>query len=384
MPDNRMFATVLLSALLLFVGATASAQAPTPCKRPPAAARAAGSTLVLNETTKFPCEIRYVKTGVVLQQSPDGKGEDIGEEVVRLPDGRYLGSPAHNAEIYVWNRDGTFLQALGRAGRGPGEFATGPKAIRLHDSGRIYIADNSLRWSIFDASLKLVGTRPAASTGTGFINSTVVLDDATVLTSFSGGEKSFHVYDFNRSDTPVPPLVREFGPPNTSALGAMRLSYRGGKAFWAAPPTRLGAAYVLELWSTDGTLLRTVRRNVPWVPAATATTDASVVVLHEPEDGLLFVAISIRKKEFFALSRPEKFNFTPGGPADRSIDSYFEVIDVRAGVVLASRGPIPWLTDALERPIQFFHNSRQGVQRSEDENGFPRVSISEVQLVVHK
>ena len=39
----------------------------------------------------------------------------------------------------------------------------------------------------------------------------------------------------------------------------------GGDAFWAAPLEDGSEAYILEEWGIDGTLRRTLRRQVSWL-----------------------------------------------------------------------------------------------------------------------
>lgn len=392
MSSYRYVVGVFFAAAASQLGAQVKSPASTPCKRPPAVAQVTGATVVLKEAKTFPCVVHYVGTGVELRTGTDGQGEDIGYEIVRLLDGRFLGSPLGKvAEIAVWNKDGSFMRTLGNAGQGPGEFGVGQKAIRLSQQGLIYVADSNRRLSIFDTSLKLIDTRSTASTGLGFFNSTAVLDDGTMLSTADGSRKSFHIYDLNRKDKPVPPLVREFGPPNPSTMSTQRrLAYRGGKTFWAVSPSHVPPYYQIELWSTDGNLLETVRRDVPWIPPASSLTGSNdvlspdIILLHEPEDGLLFVGIMVPKKAFLGLSRPERMSSDAGSPLDKAVDFYFEVIDAKAGVVLASLGPIPSLTALKERPIGFFQNGRQGFQRSPDDNGFPKVHIVEVQLLARR
>ncbi len=77
--------------------------------------------------------------------------------------------------------DGTFVQAIGRLGGGPGEFA-GPHALAFDSAGRLFVADRSNnRIQIFDENLEFVDEWRHFSRPSGI----TILDDDTLVVSDS-------------------------------------------------------------------------------------------------------------------------------------------------------------------------------------------------------
>jgi hypothetical protein len=380
-------------SLLLIVG-TFGASAPlatrptaaAPCVRPAPRQLADGATVVLSETTRFPCTLEFVTTSVVLRAGAGSNVEEIGTSVARGPDGRFYTSMNASGRITVWNPDGSWRHNFGQVGQGPGEFARGGKAILFDKDGRLFVGDNNRRWSIFSPTYDFVTTIPAGSTGIGSFQSAVLLADGNLLTSMNARDAAYHIFDLTQPNAATPPLVRAFGPALARA-SSRRLSYSGGNTFWAAPPDGAGLGYILELWRTDGTLVRTIRRDVPWMPKGEAALSGGELpppemeIMHEDGTGLVFVAMMVPNKSLLALSPAERRNQTPGGPADKAIDIYLEVIDANAGVVLASSGPIHPSEAVKQLPRGFLPGSRQGYRREEDSDGFPIMRIVEYQLV---
>jgi hypothetical protein len=348
---------------------------------------AEGSTVVITETGRFPCTIQFVNTGTVLRADGDinsvGKVDDIGDRVARGPDGRFYTYVSASGQITVWNPDGSFRQSFGKLGQGPGEFARGPKTMLFDPTGRLYVSDNNVRWSLFTPTYEFVSTIPASSTGTGSSNSGALLADGTYL-SVRGSRAAFQIFELS---SPGPRLVRAFGPAVTSDAMSRRVSYSGGTTFWVSPPDGAGLGYVIEQWRTDGTHLRTIRREVPWMPKG---EDASaqgklpppeMEILHEDGTGLIVVSMMIPNKTLIGLSQADRRNREPGGPADKAVDIYFEVIDANAGVVLASIGPIHPSEAMKQLPSGFFRGSRIGYRSETDANGFRSMHIVEYQLL---
>jgi hypothetical protein len=257
----------------------------------------------------------------------------------------------------------------------------------LDRRGRLLIGDSTRRLAVFSSSYEFVANIPAAEMGIGSFSSAALLGDGTFLTATGGGANAFRIFDLTRTDAARQPIVRAFGSTVPGGSSSRRIAYSGGTTFWAAPPDGAGLGYVLDLWRTDGTRLRTIRRDVPWMPTGQQATSAGQLpppemeVLHEDGTGLIYVQMMIVNKNFLALTPEQRRNEALDGPVGKAIDIYMEVIDANAGVVLASTGPIPPSEAARIMPRGFLAGTRIGYQREEDQDGFPRNRFVEMELV---
>jgi hypothetical protein len=383
---SRNAVVILFGASGVIAATSIPRVASAPCVRPAARQMADGETVVLIETARFPCTLQLVNTAVSLRADSGGKVEEIGTMVFRGPDGRFYTSMNAGGQVSVWNPDGSWNRNFGRMGQGPAEFARGPKTILFDRQGRLFIGDNNRRWSIFSPTYELVATIPAGIMGVGGFASAAILDDGNLLSSVAGRAAAFQIFDLSQPNASSPPVVRAFG----HAMGrSRRLSYSGGNTFWAAAPDGAGLGYMIELWRTDGTLVRTIRRDVPWMPRSSPAMSGGQLpppemeVVHEDGTGLIFVVVMIPNKTFLDLSPADRRNQAPDGPANKAIDIHIEVVDANAGVVLASTGPIHPAEAMKQLPSGFFRGTRQGYRREEDANGFPVMRIVEYQLAAN-
>ena len=377
-----------LAILLFAVSATAAApsrrNASAPCVRPPARQMPDGATIVLSETARFPCTLQFVNTGLVLRVDPAGKVEDIGSSVSRGPDGRLYTSNGRSGQVTVWNADGSFQRNFGSPGAGPGEFGVGGKVIFFDQNGRLIIGTNN-RLLIYSTAYDFVAAVPPLGNG---IYSGALLADGNFLSARGATDAAFRIVDLNQqSNAQVPRILRSFGPARSSGYVPGKISYSGGTTFWAGPENGIGLGYVLDLWRTNGTHVRTIRRDVPWMPRGIGATTTGrlpppeMEVMHEDGTGLVFVAMMVPNSTFLTLSASDRQNPDPNGPVNNAIDIYLEVIDANAGVVLASAGPIHPSEAIKQIPTGFFAGSRQGYRREEDSNGFGLMRIVEYQLI---
>ncbi|HKS07652.1 MAG TPA: hypothetical protein VJR92_15225 [Gemmatimonadaceae bacterium] len=340
--------------------------------------------ITLTETTRFPCTLQFVNTAIALRADPGGSVEEIGSTVARGPDGRFYTSMSRAGSISVWKPDGTWLRNFGTYGQGPGELARGTHNILFDKAGRLYVGDNNRRWTIFSPTYEFVRTVPGGAMGTGALGSAALLDDGNLVSSFKAAGGAFHIYDVTQTTATVPPVVRSMGP--ALQMGGQRISHAGGNTFWTAPPDGEGLGYVLEQWRTDGTLVRTIRRAVPWMRSGDAAKLGSplpppeIEGLHDDGTGIVYVTLMVPNKTFLDITPEQRRDRSPDGAMNKSIDIYIEAIDVNAGVVLGAIGPIHPAEATKLIPLGYLRASRLAYRREEDADGFPIMRIVEAQL----
>lgn len=386
------------TALLQFVVALAPllvAQTQPPkargekCVRPPAKAWAVGEVWEVPDKAP-PCIARFVPTGVELV--PDGRRvERIMALIARDVRGRYFTSDGRG-QLAVWDSSGRWRSSFGRRGGGPGEFPTGAlRAVPLPD-GSVYVFDNAFRWTRFDSTLTVA--RSVQGTFGLSVRESLVYPGGRLLDATGGDTDgyAFHLTEpFRSTGAGRPAVVRRFGLREQRE----RALHRSEKArlvttadtgsFWAGPPKAAGRGYELQLWRLDGTLLRTLRREVPWYPAGgdraaavpTATTPPpyeieSIVAL--PDDLLAVALLLPRAKGWDSRIRPDSLE------RDQLWDIRLEVLDTRSGTVLASIGPLVYSQAVLQLPNSFFDGTRLGFRFIEREDGEMVTRIVELQL----
>jgi hypothetical protein len=333
------------------------------------------------------CELKILNTGVTISTASNVKVENIGNLIVRGPTGRYYTSSGQG-EIVVWSADGVFQRILGGRGHGPGEFEAGWIAMFIDGTGRLWARDNSRRWSEFKDD---VFARTIAAPGTGSdVRRSAFLDNGMFLNAEMNSEQHdfwFHTYKvappLQRGEQTGFSLSRSFGPVGSAARGtpsALRgraIAYVRGATFWAGPPDGSDRGFAIEQWSTDGKLLRTIRRTVTWYPRQSefSAMGPPQWTLQDDGTGLLFATIAIPRRT--SVSRQSPARGRPGGVA---VDIYYEVIDVVANEVLFTAGPLPAARAAQELP-RLFQGSRQGYIFRSSAQGDRQAVIVEYSLV---
>jgi hypothetical protein len=170
--------------------------------------------------------------------------------------------------------------------------------------------------------------------------------------------------------------------------------------FWAGPPPNAGRGYELQLWTLDGAVKRTIKREVTWFKPGSDIAKASpnpsehenaplspnhppptsfAAVRHDGK-GLIYVMILVVN---------DKWDSSPSAANDDrkfaamfrdAAEVYTEVIDVDAGVVLASEGPIGM--DRVEAEMmRGWFSGWSGYRRTEDSDGLPVIKMMELRLV---
>jgi hypothetical protein len=386
-------AGALTVSLAVAPGRDAAVMRAAECTRPAPRTFAEGETVVLSEATKFPCRLEFANTPIALKAEGVDAVVDI-DMVQRGPDGQFYSSARKAAAISIWSPQGKFVRNVGRDGAGPGEFSRGEKSVLFDGERRWYVpARGGL--TVFSQSLEY--QRTISSTGPSSNGDYMaLLDDGTLIAPARGqgaGGMFFRLLGpVTGAAVEDLPVIRTFGPVDADGRGPprgtlRRIAYGGGATFWAAVPDEAGWGYVLELWRTDGTRLRTIKRDTPWFPVG-ASAKGGPGALPSPEiegvfddgNGLLFVQTMVINKTWNDVAR---FANDPARKADveKAIEIRVEVIDTKAGVVLASLGPLVPSRAMAAVPRVLFPRSRQGFRRDETADGYPIARIVEYRLV---
>lgn len=303
---------------------------------PPAAAMSAPVSHVIAGDSA-PCQVEFRKTNVRLSSDVAGTIPDPGSYIARRSDGKFITSTLSGGGAALWSATGEFEREIGRAGHGPGELI-GTTIVYTDAMDRLYVRDNSMRWSVFSPTFQFIRSMSAAASG-GLRGYTQILDDGSVLVSSPVGAEADSSYFriFSSEGT----LVRSFGGrPRVRGPGeGRRIAYMSGDTFWAGPDEATDSGYVLQQWNIDGRLLRTIRRDTPWYPRVQPPTSPehppgpSLRALHVDSAGYLTTVIRVDD---------ERWRWIPDRTLRREsevelFDLIVEVIDPASGRLVASR-----------------------------------------------
>jgi hypothetical protein len=356
-----------------------------------------------------------VDTPIELRADAEGRIAGINANIARSSDGRFFS--VWRSDVYVWSPDGRFLGTLGRQGSGPGEFRN-PR-VQAGADGRIYALDFD-RWTVFSPDLELLGTRSATQSDFGGpggrtdTDGAALLDDGTYLSGDYSTHRAgsyFVVWELAPRGRPVPSgapeVVRQFDPiPPAESLvaygevgrrtgsGYRAIGYAGGDTFWAGPPMLSGRGYELELWRTDGTKLRTLRRPAEWFPPRPVRPgDQPGIAVPPPSavggvfpdgSGLLYVLVQAPNRHWRPPPAPESGQprppFDRNNPPPSPFDVYLDVIDPASGSLLAALGPIGRAELFATLPAPAFRGTSLAARLGETAEGLSTARIVEWRL----
>ena len=300
--------------------------------------------------------------------------------------GRFYSTNASGFQsvVSVWEPQGEYLTSVGRVGQGPGEFSQrGALTLYVDNENRLHVRDGGPAWSVFSANLGFV--RRVAIPTPGLLSLdrlSFILDNGQALSSYASGidrRNYFHLFDAEGA------LERSLGPvkaeeANDPTWPVDRLvAYDGGDTFWAGPAADEEAGYVVEQWNADGTLRRALRREGGWFLLREDRIPAVGVVQFHADDsaGLLYILLNRLTSEGIEMMKEN--GRIPREERDRLAEIVIEVIDTRAGELLASE--VYTATEAREIvPSRLFPGAMQGYRYGESEAGLPFVEILAVEL----
>lgn len=306
----------------------------------------------------------------------EGDWVDRASDVEVLPDGTMaFVATQHPQTITLVSQFGDSIASIGRSGEGPGEYEF-ISFIRSH-SRLLHVFDLfHRRRTVLDGSLGVVHTNPVSVDqlwDVQMLSDHSFVANAAMLTRDRVGY-ALHVFNgdgvvLKSFDEPV----GGFGGTGTRARHRRVLDIGDDGNLWAAYTTE----YRLDHWSLDtGTLQRTLRREVDWFPKHLGgrtnnrhdPPDPRIIGIVEDSDGLLWVMIrraSARWADGFVEvppnSHPELGNHYLQH-LSVAYDTHIEVVDPRAGLVLAS---------VIVDPALAFLSEGWASEYSENDAGLP-------------
>lgn len=123
-----------------------------------------GNMVALRGQPTLPDRSRDARIGAAEVAVLSFRGLDVAPDVMarvfRTPGSRWaVSSSPMGATVSVFDRDGVFVEAFGRKGKGPGEFG-GPVAGVLNDEELWVFDSRNLRITRLSADLEIIDTRP--------------------------------------------------------------------------------------------------------------------------------------------------------------------------------------------------------------------------------
>lgn len=301
----------------------------------------------------------------------DRQGEGLlGDRggLYRLPDGRYLAVTfPESHRVQVFDPTGTWLEAFGRRGHGPGEWGSvgqllsSTNAVYVHDIGRARI-------HVLDHEFRRIGEFALPYTRLG--GSAQVVGDTLIVFSQAAlpapelmgvlyhlvDMDGRHVRSFGETDGPVDPWSAE--------EHARRIHYAGHGILWAVSVRIQEGRYRLERWSLEtGRLLGRWVREGPGlrppeslgaVPEGLLPPSPSVRYLTTDGNGLLWVFSTVPVPDWQdGMTRTTDGAGWRMDDPNRVYDTVIDVIDPAKGQLLATRrfeGSATWsLLDGTPR-----------------------------------
>lgn len=363
-----------------------------PCRRPPAD-KSGATSVMLDATADFPCVIRELPVRARLSADVSDDHPSPSHNVVKAPSGGYFSTAQQTTEgrVVQWSATGEFQRSYGQRGDGPGEFSGGGDLKLIpHQNDRLFVIDDRNTWSLLDGDLNFVRSFPGlhSTRATGALLLTRAGEVVSTGPQFLGGADGyfFRVMDLSgaliNAFGEIPsPEIRQAWP----ALGR-RASLNGDSTFWVAPIEGNLGGSSLELWSVDGSLLRSIERHAPWLPTDPYAEPDDPRwpdlplwgLLNVDEEGLIWTVVTVRDVRWQSPETLERLDLSEEEYLRRQYDSVLEVIDPAANVVLTS----VVFDSPYEVPFtNTFPGTRSFYRATEDSLGFNSVEIFEVQLV---
>lgn len=362
----------------------------------------AGDTVVLEQEDGYPCRIELIETGPFLVSDLDGSVPDPGTMVVvDSRDRIYTDVLGMSRTIAVWDSAGGFERSFGQTGEGPREFENfGMFDLFVDRDDNLHVLSGLGQWTVLSREMEwlsrvqrmprimmhrvarnLLMPRGEIVTSPGNLRDQLPLQGFAVLTTEGEVLRTFGRYPEHGGFT------------NWASHARLPLTVADEDHFWAGPSV-IRSQYLVEKRGLDGRLQLVLRRQVPWFP----DDEEPEVVLEDPPDepveaptepphpslramaadttGLLVTYTRVPTEEWVEIIG--RWTSPLDGPPEdygNAYSAYIEVIDTRAGVVLASRHLASWFD------IEGFLPGRmKGFRRVELPNGLIEIRFVDIVL----
>jgi hypothetical protein len=246
--------------------------------------------------------------------------------------GRFVTPTSTAGQLAVWDSAGRLIRTLGRAGAGPGELsALGALSIFTDGRGFLHIRDGSQRWSIFSADLAFVKSFPSAPIG-GLPDVTLVLDDGTIVSSRWKGQLSREAFRiFSTAGELWRTIPVAAGRESGAILSDRVIAPSGTDRFWAASSAPNGQGYFLQLWRTNGELIRTLYRTGAKLATKPPAPPPRVSRLHVDASGLIIASVIVANADWTETARAGEASQSP---SDRGLTPILEILDADSATLL--------------------------------------------------
>ncbi len=260
--------------------------------------------------------------------------------VARSPRGYFVVAPtATRFQAAVYDSSGVLLRTLGRRGQGPGEFTQISRPV-IGPADTVFIFELDGRYSVYTPELQFIETRRLPVRPDEIL---MLPTGEMVIGAVVGSALGYPLHLVGREAG----LVRSFGTTNpvyrADRVAEQRrqigLAGTGADMIWSGRSTR----YDIELWGVRAPRPQLVMtRNAPWFgewsePEGAFNTHrppTTVADVRGSSDGRLWVRLSVADRAW-APDPSIGQAIATVGVGNRFKDSVLEVLDVRAGRVLA-------------------------------------------------
>ena len=303
-------------------------------------------TVVTSTVTCRTCRIELTNRLTLGAPTDTISPSDFQTGVVRDSRGRYYIVPADGlTSIAVYDSAGRFLRTIGRSGSGPGEYSFIINAEVIAGDSILALDASNGRLTVLSPSYGVVRSIPLRS---GFTRAFPLPGGQFLVNGRVGTPQSagypLHVIG------PDGAVLRSFGAVNPryyrerDQFNIRHVERGDGGDVWVAHLDR----YEVELWSIDGKLQRTYRRDASWFPPRDYSTQRQLDAPPPPmgraiwqdEAGRVWAISQVTSAEWKPQTRVGSSREQPMPPfdvQDRNADAVVEVFDPATGALLASQ-----------------------------------------------
>ncbi len=316
----------------------------------------------------------------------DGPGmlESSSNAIVRDGQGRFLVTRSYGNAIQVFDSTGRFMQRVGVAGGGPGEFRE-ISMLHVGTGDSVHVVDWALsRRTVLDSEFRFA--RSASLDVQLQMVPALLLPGGELLVNHAVGSPAGAGFPLHLLGTDGS-IIRSFTETTDSGAAHATGATSSGRALahaadglaWSATRT----AYELHLIEpTTGRLVRRLSRRTSWFPELNTDVVRErrergepvpwVSSIHEDARGLLRVHSRVPDPRWRTAIREGSGSHPIITDPLRYTDSMLEVIDPRTGTLVVSR--------RFDAPLDMFLGDDLVIASTEDADGNPRFLVMRMRI----